>query len=89
MADTPELNELQAAHEDLVAKHAALLTEHEALKAQHDALVASLPQPKPEYVYSDNECRPVVPVKGNSCEKCGWTFGGNGPKDHEPHAVKW
>jgi hypothetical protein len=78
--------ELQKAHYDAVVADPSLLESYLAHEEMHAEAVGAMPKRKPEYIYADDECRPVAP--NGTCPHCGWVRGGKRAEDREPHAVQ-
>lgn len=73
-------------------KYSALQAKYEALQLDHNQMIAALPpavrkslSKKSDYVYGDNECRPVV--RGQTCTNCGWSADKSNPKHTEVHPI--
>lgn len=73
-------------YNDLLNEHRKSLMEIESLRHQ---LEPFLPKPKPPYVWKpgDTQCPNVPRIKGATCPRCGWMFGGTRIQDLEPHPV--
>jgi hypothetical protein len=80
-----ELADLKVKYRKLEEAFAQLQTSHTEYE---NKLASAGIRIKKEYIYKDDECRPV-PIHG-ACEKCGWnrdTQMRPGDKNREPHPL--
>ena len=80
--------EARAAHEQVETLQTQLEVVTGQLNSALNAAKSALPPAQQAYIYDPNQCRPVSPVKGATCPRCGWIFGGTRPQDKEPHPVE-